>query len=237
MTENFGLREQWHKVIDALHAIMPVYDRVNHIISFGRDRAYREEGIANALPSAELVLDAGCGPGVMSEIASKKLKIKDLILLDPMLDYLTIARKRLADNNPEMVVGLFEALPFKRGIFDLVMCGFSLRDSVNMNLAVKEISRVLKNDGEFIIVDLGKPDNPVKRYIIGIWWRFIVPLMTTVLVKRKGLFYTAIYTTYKRLPRNRELKNIVRIWFSEVILRVKMLGGIVIVTAKKSMHN
>lgn len=237
MTENFGLREHWHKVIDALHAVMPVYDRVNHIISFGRDRTYREEGIVDALPSAELVLDAGCGPGVMSEIAFKKLKIKDLVLLDPMLDYLTIARKRLADNSPEMVVGLFEALPFKRGIFDLVMCGFSLRDSMDMNLAVKEISRVLKSDGKLIIVDLGKPDNPVKGWIIGIWWRFIVPLITIVLVKRKGLFYTTIYTTYKKLPRNRDLKSIIGIWFSEIIFRVKMLGGVVIVTAKKNKHD
>ena len=105
MTENFGLREQWHKIIDALHAVLPVYDRINHMISFGRDRAYREEGIINAPPSAELVLDAGCGPGVMSEIAFKKLKIKDPILLDPILDYLTIAKKRLADNNPVMAVG------------------------------------------------------------------------------------------------------------------------------------
>ncbi len=232
MTENFGLREQWHKIIDALHAVLPVYDRINHMISFGRDRAYREEGIINAPPSAELVLDAGCGLGVMSEIASKKLKTKDLVLLDPMRDYLTIARKRLADNNPEMVIGLFEVLPFKREIFDLVMCGFSLRDSVNMNLAVREISRVLKSDGKFIIVDLGKPDNPVKRWIVGIWWRFVVPLITIVLIKRKSLFYTAIYTTYKKLPRNRELKSLLSFWFSEVMLRVKMLGGVVIFTAK-----
>ncbi|MEM2872874.1 MAG: class I SAM-dependent methyltransferase [Nitrososphaerales archaeon] len=237
MPEDFGLGERWHKVIDALHAVMPVYDRVNRIISFGRDRAYREEGIINALPSAELVLDAGCGPGVMSEVALKKLKINNLVLLDPMLDYLNIAKKRLADNSPEMVLGLFEALPFKTGIFDLIMCGFSLRDSINMNLALGEISKALKKDGKFVVVDLGKPDNFLKRWMIGIWWRFIVPLITIVLVKKRGLFYTALYTTYKKLPKNRELKRNLSIWFSEVIFRVRMLGGVVIVTAKKRKYD
>jgi len=237
MPEDFGLGERWHKVIDALHAVMPVYDRVNHIISFGKDRVYREEGIINALPSAELVLDAGCGLGAMSEVALEKLKIKNLILLDPMPDYLSIAKKRLAENSPDMVVGLFETLPFKGEVFDLVMCGFSLRDSMDMNLAVREISRALNNDGKFIIVDLGKPDNFLKRWIVGIWWRFIVPLITIVLVKRRGLFYTALYVTYKKLPKNRELKRILNIWFSEVMFRVKMLGGIVIVTAKKRKHD
>lgn len=237
MPEDFGLGERWHKVIDALHAVMPVYDRVNHIISFGKDRVYREEGIINALPSAELVLDAGCGLGAMSEVALEKLKIKNLILLDPMPDYLSIAKKRLAENSPDMVVGLFETLPFKGEVFDLVMCGFSLRDSMDMNLAMREISRALNNDGKFIIVDLGKPDNFLKRWTVGIWWRFVVPLITIVLVKRRGLFYTALYVTYKKLPKNRELKRILNIWFSEVMFRVKMLGGIVIVTAKKRKHD
>lgn len=232
MPEDFGLRENWHKVIDALHAVKPFYDHVNHIISFGKDRAYREEGIKNALPSAEFVLDAGCGPGVMSEIAFKKLKIKNLILLDPMLDYLSIAKKRLAENSPDFVVGLFEKLPFRGEVFDLVMCGFSLRDSIDMNLAVREISRVLKNDGKFIIVDLGKPDLFINRWIIAIWWRFIVPLIAIAIVKRKGLFYKTLYTTYKKLPKNEELKRILRARFRDIMVKEKMLGGVVIVKAK-----
>ncbi len=93
----------------------------------------------------------------------------------------------------------------------------------------------MKNDGKFVLVGLGKPDNFLKRWIVGIWWRFIVPLITIVLVKRRGLFYTALYATYKKLPKNRELKRILSIWFSEVMFRVKMLEGVV--TAKKRKHD
>lgn len=237
MQKIFGLREKWHKVINALHSVMPFYDNVNHIISFGKDRAYREEGINYAPLSAEFVLDAGCGPGVMSEIAFKKLKIKNLILLDPILDYLKIAKKRLKDRSPDIVVGLFEALPFKKEIFDLVMCSFSLRDSINLNLAVREISNVMKDNGKFIIIDLGKPDSTIKRWIIAIWWRFIVPSITIVLVRRKGLFYKTLYTTYEKLPKNKELKQILSTWFREVIIRAKMFDGVVIVIAKNPKHD
>ncbi|MEM3383468.1 MAG: class I SAM-dependent methyltransferase [Nitrososphaerales archaeon] len=233
----FGLKEKWHEVIDALHVVLPFYDYVNHIISFGKDQFYREEGINYALPSAELVLDAGCGPGVMSEIAFKKLKIKNLILLDPMPEYLNIAKKRLENGNPDMVVGLFEALPFKRKIFDLVMCGFSLRDSINLNIALREISKVVKNDGKFIIVDLGKPNSKIKRWIVAIWWRFIVPFITIILVRKKGLFYKALYTTYRKLPKNKDLKQILNTYFSEATIREKMFGGVVIITAKKPRYN
>ncbi|NWG08715.1 MAG: class I SAM-dependent methyltransferase [Nitrososphaerales archaeon] len=237
MTESFGLGERWHEVVEALHKVMPIYDRVNHMMSFGRDSAYREEGIIGALPSADLVLDAGCGPGVMSEIAHKLLKIRHLVLLDPMQECLVMTRKRLNNKNCDMVIGLFEALPFKREVFDLVMCGFSLRDSMNMNMALKEISRVSKGEGKFVLVDLGKPDNFLKRFIIGFWWKFIAPSMTIILAKGKAVFYRAIYTTYKKLPRNSELKQMIKTRFDEVVFKSRMLEGIVIVTAKKSKHN
>ncbi|MCP8304843.1 MAG: class I SAM-dependent methyltransferase [archaeon] len=234
MSKRFGLGEQWHKVIDALYSVMPVYERVNHLISLGRDVDYRKEGIIDALPSADIVLDAGCGPGAMSEVAFKSgLNIKNLILLDPMPEYLTLAKKRLVDKRPEAVVGLFEALPFKREKFDLVMCGFSLRDAMNMRLSIKEISRVLKEDGNFIIVDLGKPDDLVKRGVIGIWWRFVVPFITVIFVRGKGLSYTVLHTTYRKLPKNSELKSIIGIWFDKVVFRIKMHGGVVVVKAKK----
>jgi demethylmenaquinone methyltransferase/2-methoxy-6-polyprenyl-1,4-benzoquinol methylase len=106
-----------------------------------------------------------------------------------------------------------------------------------MYLAVKEISRALKSDGKLVIVDLGKPDTPLKRWIIGIWWRFLVPLITVVTAKRKGLFYKVLYATYEKLPRNGELKRILSLCFGEVEFRSKMLGGLVIVTAKKSEQN
>ncbi len=234
ISKRFGLGEQWEKVKDALYSVMPVYERVNHLISFGRDMNYRKMGIINALPFADTVLDAGCGPGVMSEVAFKSgLNIKNLILLDPAFEFLTLAKKRLADKRPEAVVGLFEALPFKREKFDLVMCGFSLRDAMDMRLSIKEISRVLKEDGDFIVVDLGKPDDLVIRVVIGIWWRFVVPFITVIFVRGKGLFYIVLHTTYRKLPKNSELKNIIGMWFDDVVFRVNMHGGVVIVTAKK----
>ncbi|MCP8323052.1 MAG: class I SAM-dependent methyltransferase [Candidatus Methylarchaceae archaeon HK02M2] len=231
----FGLAEQWHKVIEALYSVMLIYEHVNHLISFGRDKDFRKEGIIYALPSADIVLDAGCGPGVMSEVALKSgLNIKDLILLDPIPEYLKLAKRRLEDKRPEAVVGLFEVLPFKRKKIDLVMCGFSLRDAMNMALSIREVSRVLREDGKFIIVDLGKPDDLIKRWVMGIWWRFIVPSMAVIFVREKGLFYSILHTTYRQLPKNSELKNIIGRSFDEVIFKVKMHGGVVLVIAKKT---
>jgi len=234
MLKKFGLGRQWYEVINALYSVMPFYEDFNHLISFGRDINYRKEGIVEALPNADTVLDAGCGPGVMSDVALRNgLNIKDLILLDPIPEYLRVAKKRLRDKKPEAVIGIFETLPFKREKFDLVMCGFSLRDAINMNLSIKEISRVLKKDGNFILVDLGKPDDLIKRGVISLWWRFVVPLITVLFVRGKGLFYNILYTTYKKLPKNNELKDILSEWFDEVFFRIKMYGGVIIVKAKK----
>ena len=56
---------------------------------------------------------------------------------------------------------VFEYMPFREGIFDAVLCGYSLRDSIHLQQAIKEMHRVLKVRGRLIIIDLGKPDNLV----------------------------------------------------------------------------
>jgi len=50
--------------------------------------------------------------------------------------------------------GRFEKIEYPDEFFDVVMCGFSLRDAYDLELSLKEINRVLKNDGKFLIIDL-----------------------------------------------------------------------------------
>ena len=48
----------WKQVISTLRDIIPVYDKVNRIISLGKDEVYRYEGVSKNIKSGDLVLDA-----------------------------------------------------------------------------------------------------------------------------------------------------------------------------------
>ena len=46
-----------------------------------------------------------------------------------------------------------------------------LRDAINLRIAISEIHRVLKKDGRFVIVDLGKPDSAFIRAGVSFYLR------------------------------------------------------------------
>ena len=230
-----GLEEEWDKVVDVLSQIIPIYDRVNRFISFGKDLVYRREGILGAVESGDVVLDAGAGPGVMSEILLQSVQdTGNLVLLDPLKLMLSHARSRIGDKGGHLTLGIFENLPFRDRSFDVVMTGFAIRDAKNRSLALKEINRVLRDGGCLLIVDLGKPENRLLRWLIGLHWRYIVGLLGFIVAGRKGLLFTTLYTTYQKIPTNEELMNLLEEYFSEVSFQTRMSGGLIIVRCKKN---
>lgn len=227
-----GLEGYWHEVIEVLRSVIPVYDRVNAAISLGKDVEFRARGIRNGIRQSDLVLDAGSGYGNMSklalEVCSKKLGI---VMLDPIAEMLARAKQEFS--KPSLVSGIFEHLPFRDDAFDAVMCGYSFRDSISYRNAIAEFHRVLKNGGRLVIVDLGKPDCAFARAGVSFYLKYMLGILAFLAAGSLGLKFTTIYGTYQRLPRNSELKIILREKFGRVEFETKLMGGAVIIAAYK----
>ena len=148
----------WSEVIEVLREIIPIYDKVNSIISLGKDVEHRNRGISGRVIKGNKILDAGSGFGNMSKTA---LKLTDgdisITLYDPLVPMLKNTGTHF-EKIPDMANGVFEHIPFREEEFDAVLCGYSLRDAINLRIAISEIHRVLKKEGRMVIVDLGKPD-------------------------------------------------------------------------------
>ena len=158
-----GLGSYWYQVLDVLRDIIPVYDKVNSYISLGKDKQHRIRGISGRVKNGNFILDAGSGFGNMAKTAiSVSGSDLHITLYDPLIPMLQNT-SGLFEKKPNLACGVFEHVPFKDEKFDAVLCGYSLRDAINLRIAISEIHRVLKNGGRFIIVDLGKPDNPIIR--------------------------------------------------------------------------
>lgn len=231
-----GLQETWQEVAEVLSKIVPVYDKMNRLMSLGQDMKWRREGLLMALRPGDMVLDAGCGPGVMSELALQLIRDLRITLLDPLDVMLDAAKSRVRSPFCIFTKGYFEDLAFPDGAFNVVMCGFSLRDAKNLDRALSEIQRVLKPEGKLLLVDLGKPDNPVMRWLTGGYWRILVPLMAVARLGRTGLLYSALYKTYKRHPTNRQLLAKLNVYFRDAKMISRMAGGAVIITCSKQNH-
>lgn len=228
-----GLGSKWEAVVKLLEEIVPYYEKMNNIMSFGKDLVLREKGLRHTLTENDLVLDLGCGTGIMSQIAIKNDLAKNIVLVDVLSIMLLEAKKRVNGSKLNFILSVFENLPFREDVFDVVVCGFSIRDALDMDKAYSEILRILKpKNGRLLIVDLGKPQNVLLRLLIGVYWKFIVPLIALIILRSKGFPYLSIYETYKRLPSNKELKQYLRKRFEYVKFMEIMFGGVIVVVAK-----
>lgn len=228
-----GLGSYWGEVLDVLEKIIPVYDKVNSMISLGRDSEFRQRGIKGRVHPGDHILDAGSGFGNMSKTASRICDDNvNITLYDPLRSMLKNT-SRLFSTTPVLTCGVFEHIPFRDEKFDAVLTGYSLRDAINLRIAISEIHRVLKKDGRFVIVDLGKPDNPVIRAGVSFYLRAILPILAVIGGGRLGLKFATLYDTYKLWPPNKKLESLLLERFSRVEFEKGMLGGAIMVAAYK----
>lgn len=228
-----GLGSYWGEVLDVLREIIPVYDKVNSYISLGKDKAHRIRGITGRVKSGDVILDAGSGFGNMSKTAIDVTDGKiDITLYDPLVPMLQQTSKFFAEN-PNLASGVFEHIPFQNEKFDAVLCGYSLRDAINLRIAISEIHRVLKKGGRFVIVDLGKPDKAIIRFGVSFYLRVILPIIALIAGGRLGLKFATLYGTYKRWPQNKKLESFLLEKFAKVEFEKDLMGGAIIVAAYK----
>jgi len=97
--------------------------------------------ISEFVDREDFVLDIGCGTGEHLKILNKAIG------LDISLEMSKIAREK---TDKFVVVGNAEFLPFKNRSFDVVVSFFGALNHCNLNRAVREVRRVLKDDGIFI---------------------------------------------------------------------------------------
>ena len=99
------------------------------------------------LKDAELILDVGCGPGMVTRDIAHLTKGK-VIAIDDSEDMIKVARDILKiHKNVELKVGNAEKLPFADNTFDIVTCNLLLMWAEDPQKVVKEMARVTKPGG------------------------------------------------------------------------------------------
>ena len=228
-----GLGSYWGEVIDVLRDIIPVYDKVNSFISLGKDIEHRTKAIRGRINKGDKVLDAGSGFGNMSKTAANIVDNDlSIILYDPLVPMLKNT-DRLFDQKLDSACGVFEHVPFQDNEFDMVLSGYSLRDAISLKTAISEMHRVLKKNGRWVIVDLGKPDEPIIRFGVTCYLRLLLPIIAFIAGGKLGLKFATLYGTYKLWPQNKKLESLLLEKFTRVEFDKDLMGGAIMVAAYK----
>lgn len=95
------------------------------------------------------ILDVGCGPGFYAELLSP---VSQIVGIDSSKAMLKLARQRSSG----FVLASAESLPFKEGVFDLVLSVLALCFVGDHDVALNEIRRAVKKDGRIVVAVLNK---------------------------------------------------------------------------------
>ncbi len=150
------------------------YDLINDIQSAGLHRLWKRRMVrAAGLGREERALDVCCGTG---DIALRLAESAgEVAACDFTPEMLAAGRLRSA-SNVTWVQGDALALPFANEAFHAVTIGYGLRNLADLHIGVKELLRVLAPGGRLLILEFGKPPNPVLRTLYFAYLRVVVPL-------------------------------------------------------------
>lgn len=224
----------WREVEDALEAIIEEYERVNHVISLLQDEKARRRGLDVAGSHRGVGLELGPGPGNFTSMLQTKIE-GPLICLDYSTEMLSTARARVMEGNTCFVRGVFETLPLRTNVITFAAASYALRDSTDKVKAISEVNSTLREGGRFLIVDIGKPSNPLVRGFFSLYMRYGVAILGGL---AGGYGYrnpwSLLYKTFAQLPTNEDLLDTLKIMFGSARLEEHAFGGLVVAVADKA---
>jgi ubiquinone/menaquinone biosynthesis C-methylase UbiE len=107
-----------------------------------------------SLSGNEWVLDVATGTGRVARPVSKHMKTGHIIGVDQALAMLDVGHQHKEPiSSYSQSAGAADALPFKSNSFDRAFVSFSLHHFGNASGVVKEVMRVLKGAGRFVVLD------------------------------------------------------------------------------------
>ncbi len=184
------------------------YDFLNHFLSAGIDVLWRRK-VINLLKEKqpEFILDMATGTADLA-IAAARLKPKQIIGVDLSAEMLAIGKKKVANRNLSGLIQLMEGdsenLLLESNKFDAVTVGFGVRNFEHLDIGLKEIYRVMKKDGTFIILEFSRPKLfPVKQ-LYDFYFKRICPLIGKMISKDTSA-YTYLYESVKAFPEGKQV--------------------------------
>lgn len=194
------------------------YDALNRLLTFGMDVGWRRKGVlALDLPPGSRVLDLACGTGdLCRELARAGHRPLGFDFSPAML-----ARARV---RAPLVRADVLRLPVGPGVADGIVCGFALRNVVDLPGLFREAARVLRPGGRAVFVEVSEPEHPILRFGHGLYFRRVVPFVGGLLSDREAYAYLPASMTY--LPSPAQLARMMGEAGFEDVRRAALSAGI-----------
>ena len=230
----FELKSRGRPLYPIFTAVPPSYDLINRIFTLRLDERWRKiatEEILAENPARIMDLCTGTGDLAvrLAKMTEDKAEITGYDYSQPMLDLAHKKAARAGKGEIRFIKGDVAEMPFPENYFDSIGIAFAFRNLTFKNhdteRFLKEIHRVLRPGGRFVIVESSQPRYGWLKLLFRVWTRFFVyPVGSMVSGNRPAYKYLS-YSVINYYGPEEICELLKRFGFSEVNFK-PLTGGI-----------
>ena len=204
------------------------YDLMNDLMSIGIHRLWKKSLINMMNPSIKSkLIDVGCGTGDIAKLfVDYTKKDNNVTCVDPNYKMIEKGKKKLS-KFPKIswIKASAEKLPNEKSYFDFYTISFGLRNTKDLNKAIKEAYRVLKPGGRFLCLEFSKIHNSNLELIYKNYSKMI-PIIGKYVVGKKDPYEYLIQSIENFLNQDELIELMSKNGFQKCFYR-NLSGGIV----------
>jgi demethylmenaquinone methyltransferase/2-methoxy-6-polyprenyl-1,4-benzoquinol methylase len=188
--------------------ISPSYDRMNLLMSMGRDGRWRRLGVrAAGVQPGDAALDVCCGTGDFAVELRRAVGPSGRVVgLDFSPQMLEMARRK--SSAVEWLQGDALALPYADGEFAAACVGFGVRNLSDHRRGFAEMARVVRPGGRVVCLEMSTPPAPIRPFS-QLWTDRGVPVLGRIVAHDPDA-YRYLPESVHRFPPAPELAAIMR---------------------------
>ena len=218
--------------------IAPAYDQLNHTLSWGIDKSWRKKAIDWLKPfNPQRMMDVATGTGDFAIQACRVLNPKELIGTDISEGMMNVGRQKVKEAGLESRISFAKedctALSFPNNRFDAITVAFGVRNFEDLDKGLKEMHRVLNDNGKLVILELSEPEWFPMKQLYALYSKVVIPTLGKLLSKDRSA-YTYLPQSIKAFPQGEVMKGIIlKAGFKEACFKRLTLGICTLYTATK----
>jgi demethylmenaquinone methyltransferase / 2-methoxy-6-polyprenyl-1,4-benzoquinol methylase len=219
-------------------AIAPRYDLLNHVLSAGLDRRWRNQAVdALGLQDRARIVDLCTGTADLAIAAVGRLRNARVLGVDFSNEMLKRGFVKIRSGGFDRAVSLVRGdaaqIPVSDASCDGVTIGFGIRNVAEPDKALQEIARILRPGGRLAILEFGQPRIPGIRTLYDWYFRYLLPLIGKM-VSRHDSAYSYLPASVGTFPPPAEFcRRIAATQFSEVQAVPLTFGIVYLYTATR----
>jgi demethylmenaquinone methyltransferase/2-methoxy-6-polyprenyl-1,4-benzoquinol methylase len=208
-----GLDKTPSNIAGMFDAIAPRYDLLNHTLSVGLDKRWRNQAVdALELPRGARLLDLCTGTGDLAVATVRRVPGASVVGVDFAGAMLRLGLAKVRGlglaREIRLIRGDATRIPLAGASCDAATIAFGIRNVAEPEGPLAELSRVLRPRGRLAILEFGQPRIPGIRTCYSWYFRYLLPAVGR-LVSRHSSAYSYLPASVGAFPPPAEFAAVI----------------------------